>query len=163
MIPFKGYSVKRYDATGAGRWVNSKFKHPINPMKISVDRKGRPYMLDLHGNVYSMTGSKWISHPGQQASDIGVGIDNSVWHLSIYGELLKTKLYTCKIALKASAISIFVYKDKSTLKAATILDQMVDGANNACYDSDDVISFYKKLDDNKVEMKVDGIESKMIT
>ena len=120
-------------------------------------------MLDLYGNVYSMTGSKWISHPGQHASDIGVGIDNSVWHLSVYGELVKTKLYTCKIVLKASAISIFVYKDKYTLKAATILDQMVDGANNACYDSDDVISFYKKLDDNKVELKVDGIESKMIT
>jgi len=54
--PWLGYNLYSWDNL---QWVENQ--HLIaNPIQVSVDFLGRPWIVDLLGDLYSFTGVQWI-------------------------------------------------------------------------------------------------------
>jgi len=61
---------------------------PRSLMKVDVDIRGNPWVLDIYGNIYQSMGevNVWRQYPWYKAKDIGASDTGAVWILNTYGQ-----------------------------------------------------------------------------
>ncbi len=67
-----GYGLWKWD--GASTWI----AHDGAAVRIAVDPKGNPWVVNDQDHIWRHDGTKWTQLPGA-AKDIGVGADGTVW------------------------------------------------------------------------------------
>jgi len=71
-----------------GRPMTVVWKNPFGWVRavglgraISVGPRGEPYIVTDAGEVFVWNGTRWLRLPGSSVSDVGVGVDGSLWAL----------------------------------------------------------------------------------
>jgi|LauGreStaDraftv2_3_1035109.scaffolds.fasta_scaffold02418_2 hypothetical protein len=78
-----GYEIFRL--TGTSTWT----KVTGGAMRIDVDPKGNPWIVNDAGNVYRWNGNGWDTINGPKARDVGIGGDGSVFIVGQDGSIHK--------------------------------------------------------------------------
>jgi hypothetical protein len=60
----------------SGKWV---LDGTARGMRVTVDRLGNPWMIDLQNDVYQLTGGACVQRGTVKAYGIGAGLDGQVW------------------------------------------------------------------------------------
>lgn len=68
-----------YDGSGRFRWRRVAGRTPARFAHIDGDPNGNAWGVSDTNQVYRFDGGRWIEQPGEEATDIGIGADNTVW------------------------------------------------------------------------------------
>lgn len=64
-------------------------KMPGGGVRIAVDPKGTPWVVNAGGQIFRWTGSAWQQMPGSAATDVGIGANGTVWVAGAGGVLFR--------------------------------------------------------------------------
>lgn len=80
--------VRESGGFGVYRWNGAEFEKAIGiaGIRIAVDPRGFPWVVDSFHNVRRWTGRHWENLPGW-GKDIGIGANGSVWSVGLEGGL----------------------------------------------------------------------------
>ena len=80
MIPTHGLAPRASDGASQSEW-------PINPVKITVDKNGHAWVVDINGGIWRYMGPNYIKVDGY-AVDIAAGGDGSIYTVDAYNEIV---------------------------------------------------------------------------
>ena len=67
-----------------------------NPVSVTVDHLGYPWVANDQGEIYNFNGFEWIKQIGD-AHRFGIGVSGKVWALNAYGQpneiLVQERIY----------------------------------------------------------------------